>query len=262
MSELTKDILQTIRKSHRISRKGLEVLSGFKERTIASYERGENKPSDKYITFISLYFNVSEDWIKNGFINISDKYKGGEVNKYAINRVKRIVLMYQDVYGFDNITMSKRINTYRQVIESSIELKGQDYAEEIYEISKELNIKPSCFGLTYNVFDRLSHDNEIAYIEENKEDFHEDVESLNKYIDSVNTNLKLLEKNGLDVNKDYYAEMIKKRNLAKENYVPVQEPKKLDEKYQRVVELLPYASDTFLNELYKKLKAIKELQTL
>ena len=57
-------------------------------------------------------------------------------------------------------------------------------------------------------------------------------------------------------------ENIKRRNLAKKNYTPPKEVKELPKKYQAIVDLLPYASDKFLEDIYKKLKTMKEIQTI
>ena len=133
-----------------------------------------------------------------------------------------------------------------------------------------MNIRPSCFGLTFGIFDKSTTENQVALIEEDggkvspsdQEDIKLEVEDINKYIDSVNIKFNFLEKNGLNLNKDYYAEMIKSRNLAKDNYTPINEPQKLEEKYQKVIDLLPYASDKFLEDIYRKLKSMKDIQSL
>jgi len=63
MSKLTHEILMEIRKENKLSRKALSFLSGFNENTILAYERNMRKPSKEYIRFMSLYFDVSEDYM-------------------------------------------------------------------------------------------------------------------------------------------------------------------------------------------------------
>jgi len=54
-----KKLLIEIRKSKKLTRKELSDISGFKERTIASYERGEREPTKEYINFIESYFDIN-----------------------------------------------------------------------------------------------------------------------------------------------------------------------------------------------------------
>jgi len=240
MPKMINEILLEIRKNHKFSRKGLSNLSGFKERTILSYERGENKPSDKYITFISLYFNVSEDFIR-----------GGSEQKKMIDPLERVILMYKDIYGFDDSGMieifyNKNLD-YVEILKSFYYKSSPDIWETL-KIAKFLNIKPSSFG--WNKSHEIWRKGYPMYFDSKEE--HKLF--LTKVIHQ--------EEKGILLNEKYYAEMIKRRNLAKDNYTPVMEPKKLPKKHQDILDLLPYASDRFLEDIYQKLKRLKEIQSL
>jgi len=239
MSIKINEKLLEIRKNHKLSRKGLSNLSGFKERTILSYERGENKPSDRYIRFISLYFNVSEDFII-----------GRQEMKLALSSAKRVILMYQDIYSYDDVGMMEIFHDKNfDFVEllKDFSYKRSPNILEIIEISEILNIKPSSFELK-----KFSEELRKFHLLFDAKEEHE------KFLKRIQNQ----EEKGVLLNSDYYVEMIKKRNLAKDNYIPIDNPIKLEEKYQKVCDLLPYASDRFLEDIYNKLKALKELQTL
>ena len=100
-------------------------------------------------------------------------------------------------------------------------------------------------------------------LEENEiEKIKEKYEKHNNFAKPLNERLRIMEEKGINLNKEYYAKAIKSRNLAKENFIPPQQPKNIDKKYQEIIDLLPYASDNFLKELTAKLKAMKDIQKL
>jgi len=239
MPKNTNEILLDIRKDSKLSRKKLSNLSGFKERTILSYERGENKPSNKYIRFVSLYFNISEDFIV-----------GNIEMKLVINSVKRVILMYQDIYNFTDSDLKdlfyeNNLN-YVKIIDSFYYGERLHISEEL-KIAEKLNIKPSSFG-----WDKTSD----IYKKWNM--FFNSKEEHKQFIKLV----LIQEEKGILLDNNYYADMIKKRNLAKDNYVPMQEPQILEEKYKKICDLLPYASDKFLEDIHSKLKSMKDIQSL
>jgi transcriptional regulator with XRE-family HTH domain len=241
------EILFEIRKNSNLSRKKLSDLSGFKEPTIVGYEKGLRKPSDEYIRFISLYFNASEDFIR-----------GISKDNKAYTPLKRTLLMYQDIYGYDNLAMAKildrafpMIERYRQILEIDITNIKKRSIPLLIEVTESFNIKPSSIGLVcLNIEDEM-----LRYDETQREWSKERMSMMNECI-------LIMEEKGVKFDTEYYAQNIKKRNLAKSTYTPEKEVKELPQKYQDIVDLLPYASDQFLNDIYKKLKTIKELQTL
>lgn len=239
MSNNVYEILLNIRKDSKLSRKKLSDLSGFKEPTIVSYEKGLRRVSDKYITFISLYFNVSEDFIK-----------GNIEMKLIYDPVKRVLLMYKDIYNFNDDGMIEIFHDknldYVETLRSFYYKSSLTVIEKL-EVSEILNIKPSSFG-----WNKMSD----IYIKWNM--FFDSKEEHNQFMKLV----LIQEEKGILLDSDYYADMIKKRNLAKDNYVPIQEPQKLEEKYQKICDLLPYASDKFLDDIHSKLKSMKDIQSL
>ena len=58
MNQKIGKLLVEVRKQKKLTRKKISELSGFNERTIASYERGERTLSEEYINFIEDYFNI------------------------------------------------------------------------------------------------------------------------------------------------------------------------------------------------------------
>jgi len=247
MSKLINEILEKIRKEHKLSRKRMENLSGFKERTTASYERGEREPSDEYIRFISLYFNVSEDYIR-----------GVSEEKEEYTPLKRTLLMYQDIYGYDDLAMAKildrvfpMIELYRQILEIDITNIKKRSIPLLIEVTESFNIKPSSIGLVC-----LNIEDEMLRYDETQREWNKERMSM------MNECILIMEEKGVKFDTEYYAQNIKRRNLAKSTYTPEKEVKELPQKYQDIVDLLPYASDKFLNDIHNKLKTIKELQTL
>ncbi|CAA6802551.1 MAG: Unknown protein [uncultured Sulfurovum sp.] len=255
------EILLEIRKNSKLSRKKLSDLSGFKEPTIVSYEKGLRKISDKYIQFISLYFNVSEDYIR-GYKSENEEY----------TPLKRTILMYQDIYSYTDKEMGSLMDFmsdgkfYKEFLEIDVADIKKRNISLIIESIESLNIKPSCVGLTLPTIEpierkmerlgaNLSDDAIKEYVKQNKEHFEERKEMLDKRV-------FIMEEKGINLNNEYYAENIKQRNLAKKNYTPVKEVKELPKKYQDIVDLLPYASDKFLEDIHNKLKTMKEIQSL
>ena len=270
MSLLTNEILLNIRKTHKLSRKGLENLSGFKERTIISYERGERQPSDNYIKFMGLYFNVNLDYIK-GLIK----------NNQKMTTTKRTLLMYKDIYGYDDNKMIELMEvSQEEYLELMKDDKGSysspkemttEYKILILSISEKLNIRPSCLGFhRKNIIELQNLEDSIKYleitetqaIEEKINKLKDKYEKHNNFAKPLNERLQNIENNGLNLDREYYAKAIKNRNLAKENYTPTNEHQKIDKRYQVILDLLPYASDTFLEDITTKLKAMKDIQKL
>lgn len=252
MSLLSNEILLNIRKNHKLSRKGLETLSGFKERTIMSYERGERPPSENYITFMGLYFDVNIDYIK-----------GLVANDKKIMPFKKALLRYQDIYSYSNKQMSNLLDLssedfYLDVLEFDLtDIENRNIAL-IIETLEYLNIKPSTIELfTPCIEDNLSHleGDTTKYTQDNKDFFNERLGKLDRRIN-------ILEEKGVMLDSGYYASAIKSRNLAKENYTPTQNTPKLDARYQAILDLLPYASDSFLEDITTKLQTLKDIQKL
>jgi transcriptional regulator with XRE-family HTH domain len=261
MAQLMNEILMKIRKSHKLSRKALSNLSGFKEPTIVGYENGKRKPSEEYIRFIGLYFNVSEDFIK-GVNSENEEY----------TPLKRTLLMYQGIYNYSDKEMGSLLNFmsdekfYKDFIETDVTNIKKRNISLIIEVLESLKLKPSCIGLTLPTIEPiekkierlkadLDEDALKEYLKQNKEHFEERKEILDKSV-------AILEEKGINLNAEYYAEHIKRRNLAKKNYTPVIETPKIPKRHQDILDLLPYASDKFLDDIYQKLRTMKEIQSL
>jgi len=255
---LINEKLQKIRKKHKLTRKGLEVISGFKERTIGSYERNEREPSKEYITFISLYFDVKmSDLLDNNYI-LEDIRPN--------QQVKRYLLMYQDIYNlgdneFNQILIDNNLDYQMKIMEyGSLRHYCSNDFKDIIMLSMLFKIRPSqLINFHINMLDRKINDSFMFCDNKDKTITKEWIkENFIKLENSINE---------LDIN--YYAKIIKKRNEEIKNYTPDYELKEVDisslndnPKHKKIIELLPYASDKFLDTIYHKLEQTKAIQQL
>ncbi|WP_170018789.1 helix-turn-helix transcriptional regulator [Campylobacter sp. RM16190] len=245
--------LEQIRRKNKITRKGLENISGFKERTIGSYERAENFPSDEYLDFISLYFGYTKDYI------IKDTYE------YELNKFVRVVLMYQSIFNYTDEKMAEILkiapNEYKKIYNFNNYSKGLIYK---YNDLSLLGIKPSCVGLDVEgiSIDRLMlyyYSTSHSIDEVRKAELIKKEENRIKEAEKEKKILSDLEKNGLNLTPEYYASIIKKRNTP-EKITPLNTLSDIPPKHQELLELLKFAPDSFTDEIIKKLKEIKKLQ--
>lgn len=234
MKDLINIKLEEIRKEHKLSRKGLEEISGFKARTIESYERGQNPPSKEYIEFICLFFGYSID-----FINVK--------NTTILNDFKRVINIFQSIFNYDDKKMSELLNISIEDYKNKYNYLTCEHTlnkklDENFLILEKLNIKPSCMGLTLNEMElkKIFFSVEIKNLE-------------NRFL--------TLETNGINISKEYYASIIKQRNQP-EIITPDTQKEAIPNKYKEILELLPYASDNFLQNLKNKLLEMKKAQQL
>lgn len=270
MDKLINEVITDIRKKHKLSRKGLENLSGFKERTIIGYERGERKPPKKYIEFMSLYFNYKTEYVEA--ISFDDK---------NIDTVLRTLLIYQSINNYDDNKMSELLADYRfnykelkEDLKTSRYHRKSDSNENFFIIAEILKIKPSnIYGNLeshkmmrlkkekLDKFHKIADDNpNMNHDEINHLSFVSDDERKKLFKDIVERE-NLAEKNGIDITPTYYASIIKKRNQPK-SYTPMTELNEIPQKYKEILELLPSAPDSFIATLTEKLKTLKEAQQL
>jgi transcriptional regulator with XRE-family HTH domain len=259
MSKFTNEILIDIRTSNKFTRKELYNLSGFKERTILSYERSERIPSKEYIRFMSLYFNVSEDYIN-----------GVSEDKKPLSDLYRVFEMYKDIYPqnaskvnevFEKHGISYDNCTLEALPMAFLEKKYEKILYSFLEIIKEFNIDFNSFS----AFD---------VIRENGEDMRdylykiwssEQIETFEKGLDEANEVKfshyrnakeyyeKTKDKNAILINKEFYASVIKKRNEPKKTYIPLNDNNiNFSEKYHQI--------EQTLNEINLKMQEIRKLQ--
>jgi len=249
MIEKTCKILMDIRKENKLSRKALSELSGFNEQTIFSYERRARKPSKEYIKFMSLYFNVNEDYIN-----------GVSEDKKQLTDIYRVFEMYRDIYNYSYFEMANLLSfnkfglnkehRYLELLKMDLQYPQPIKTSILSEALESLNIKPSSIEFDFEKALKVEKDKrgEKFYNEERPKNI----------IHRINS----LEEKGIKIDKIYYAENIKRRNLAKINYKPNEETKKIPTKYKDILDLLPFAPEKFINDIHKKLKAFRELQKI
>lgn len=282
MKDLINIRLEEIRKEHKLSRKGLEEISGFKARTIESYERGQNPPSIEYIEFISLYFGYKKEYIE-----------GKEVTQKELNEEIATIFMYQKIFNYDDEKMadllSIDIEDYKEIIKILYEINGRHENLKIenqehltifenlpyhkvrlkmiyryYDIyiyfALMLNINLKCFSGQF--------DNNLYFIfEDNKNNRQIKDRGLNDFITFIMYDLPIYEQlsknydNGLDITTKYYASIIKQRNQP-EIITPDTQKESIPDKYKEILELLPYASDSFTQNLKNKLLELKKAQQI
>lgn len=240
MNKLINEKLIDIRKQHKLSRKGIEHLSGFKERTIASYERGEREPSKEYLEFISLYFGYSTGYLEGS-------------TQGMIGRVCQTFSIYERIYDYDDIKMADLLDMEaleytdlkNEIVRARQALHSCKLSYNIFIIAEKLNIKPSCFGFYPRQQSTLVTICDEEYTVSNYQERY-----------------KKLEKSGVTIDANEYAKVIKKRNEPQKSYTPLTDTNELPEKYKEIVELLPFAPDNFIDTLIEKLKTLKEVQKL
>lgn len=222
--------LEQIRRERKLTRKDLENISGFKERTIGSYERGENYPSKEYLDFISLYFGYTKDSILDEKSDIA-----------KLDNFTNTILMYKSIYNETDEKMAILLSYAYDDIK-----KYYDNIENIYNVFKNnLDISQLikiCETL-HITFDCLVKDLSIFTHITPKE--KEKIKELNTI--------------GLNITPEYYASIIKKRNTP-EKITPLNTLSDIPPKHQELLELLKFAPDSFADEIIKKLKEIKKLQ--
>jgi transcriptional regulator with XRE-family HTH domain len=239
MEKLINEIVTDIRKQHKLSRKGIENLTGFKERTIGSYERGEREVSKEYIEFLSLFFGYTVEYIRGTGAKLLDKF---------IQTIK----IYQSIYNYSNDKMAKLLNISIEDYENTFNLNDDNYLRDYYidrktnfvlEVLEKLNIKPSSIKL--------------SLYKMKKRNFY-----IDKKIENLEERYNTLELKGIEITPEYYASVIKKRNQPKGEYTPKDDLKEIPPKHKEILDLLSYAPDSFLDTIIQKLKTLKETQQL
>lgn len=131
--------IMELRKKHKMTRKALSNLTGIKERSIAAYERGENRPSAEFIEALSAHFGINPTLILRGdyespskFTAFLRKYKF--VKKIAHNKLSELL-------GIDIDTLEKWLINHRPE------------PDEILLVSEKLHIKPFDLFRTSNSSD-------------------------------------------------------------------------------------------------------------
>lgn len=254
MEEIISKKLKEIRQNNKLSRNDLEDISGFKVRTIGAYERGENPPSKDYIKFISLYFGYTEKSI------INDK----ETRIYKLDRGIQTLLMCQNSFNYSDSQMSNLlrlcITDYNSIIKSNNLSKRN--IRFVVTLAHMINIKISCF------FDLNKIDTNIPLLDFEKEYIEKTtIEDLkifeNLHLKDVDLKslINTTETNGIEITPEYYASIIKKRNQP-ETITPLNIVDDLPPNHKKLISLLPYAPDTLIKEIIKKLETIKELHKL
>jgi transcriptional regulator with XRE-family HTH domain len=190
-----------IRKENKLTRKALSELSGFKEITIASYEKNIRKPSKEYIKFISLYFDVSLDYI-NG---VSDENK-------PLDNIYRVFEMYKEIYPQNASKVDEVFEKYgiSDLVNDILDLELSIF----YKLIKELNISRSSFD-------------DMALFIEGMKDSHDKFKMFGTAFGKRDNKLDEDEKDdeilddGIVISKEFYLSVIKKRNEPN-IYIPLE----------------------------------------
>jgi transcriptional regulator with XRE-family HTH domain len=196
MSKFIHEILTEIRKENRYTRKALSGLSGFKEQTILNYERNTRKPSNEYIKFMSLYFDVSLDYI-NG---VSDENK-------PLNELYRVFEMYKEIYPQNASKVDELIKEYdiKYYGDERCNMSGIDFIN----ITMKLNISFLSFNTS------LENEATSDYWYQFRKKY-----SLLRETDNVDSANGIAD-NGIVISKEFYLSVIKKRNEPN-IYIPLE----------------------------------------
>lgn len=215
-----------LRKKSGLSRKAIAQKSGFAERTIAAYERGERKPTLKYLGFLSLEYGIPIDFLQNG------------TGPTRINPISHALVKITHIHKIALSDIALKINVEASKIENMAHdpIKYADY-RLIIKICEDFDIKPSEFGLA-----RAFNGNFLGLTRFLPEDERDSTvidggifqEFRNEYIRLEH------EGNSLDID----GESDPNSDLA-----------------QEVVDLLQYASPKYLLEIRSKLEQFKKLHS-
>lgn len=284
------ELITEARKKNKISRKGIEHISGFNERTIGAYERGELTIPDKYLSFIFIYFNIKKECFEKGiiteieYLNGYEKYKKKDntIDRCNMNEKRLVIERYKAIHNLTtdelilkigiNKSSSEYFETYFDYDQISTSLYGDKKISDLgyYAlICKQLKIKPSSFGfclswnglcmehkeietystyLTYKTISDEEKEKYKIYTSQEEKDKKELLEYEN-------------DKEFILYDEKYYLSVIKARNNPKNVYIPTQK-EAIPDKYKEILELLPYASDSFTQNLRNKLLELKKAQQI
>lgn len=243
MNKKINEILTTIRKEHKLTRPDIERIAGFKVSTIESYERGSRKPSIEYIEFISLYFGYKKEYIE-----------GKSEDKFLDYGIKTL-LMYQSIYNYDYKKMAEllaiSLKDYLELLKKNDLKSNIDFLVKISTIL-EINLS----SLLEADFRETTFDSDTGIVENIYFDKLD-----NKIIITIQKEVYYKIINGKDITHDYYASIIKQRNQP-EIITPDTQKESIPDKYKEILELLPYASDSFTQNLKNKLLELKKAQQI
>jgi len=263
MSKFIHEILMNIRKENKYTRKALSFLSGFNENTILAYERNMRKPSKEYIKFMSLYFDVREDYI-NG---ISE-------DKKPLNDLYRVFEMYKEIYPQNASKVNEvfekhglEYNNMGNIAMASITKTYENLLYDFLEIIKELNIDFNSFYI-FDFMDEQREEIELsmfklfnikATIDKDK------LKLLRSEYEQIKKNYhNSKDKNAILINKEFYASVIKKRNQPKDIYIPLDEnTKDFNPKYYEIEQIqnkINLKMQELQEDIKDKMKEIKQLQ--
>ena len=281
MKDLINIRLEEIRRKNKLSRKDIEEISGFNNLTIGGYERGNRTPSKEYIEFISLFFGYKKEYIE-----------GKEVAQKELNEEIATIFRYQRIFNYDDEKiadlLSIDIEDYKEMIKILYDMKERHENLEI-ENKEHLSIFESLpfykvklkqikyyfdvyiyFALMFNIklqcFSGQFSNNLYLFFDENKGKKLKD-KGYNSFITFLIYDMPIYEQlsknydSGLDITPDYYASIIKQRNQP-EIITPDTQKESIPDKYKEILELLPYASDSFTQNLKNKLLELKKAQQI
>lgn len=235
------EFLISIRKKRSLTRKALENLSGFKERTIGSYERGERTPSDDYLLFMSLYFNIELECFNDNGIY---EEKSMPIHKLTIERY-RYIYQYSDEQILKLIKYEDKALYLKNLNCSGLYINLLNF---LIDISNKLLIKPSSLGFKI-IEDRIIFQKKIISPNPVFSDIDSDVLIKNENDDKFK-----------NISEKYYLAVLNKRNNPEKIFVPLDQDKEINKEVQEVLELLNYAPKDFVSKLLVQLKKFKTEQ--
>jgi transcriptional regulator with XRE-family HTH domain len=233
------EFLISIRKKRSLTRKGLENLSGFKERTIGSYERGERTPSNDYILFLSLYFNIELKCFNDNGIY---QEKSMPIHKLTIERYKYIY-QYNDEQILELIKYEDKALYLKNLNHSGL---NNDFIYFSIEISNKLLIKPSSLGF-------VIQDDRVIYKRQIINPIFFDIGLDTFFKNEKDDKFK-------DISEKYYLAVLNKRNNPDNIFIPLNQDKETNKEFHEVLELLNYAPKDFVSKLIIQLKKFKTEQ--
>lgn len=120
--------IMELRKKHKMTRKALSNLTGIKERSIAAYERGENRPSAEFIEALSAHFGINPTLILKGDFE-------------RISNFTAFLRKYKFIKKLDSNELSKLLDINIHTLEEWL-VNYRPNPEEILLVSEKLHVRP------------------------------------------------------------------------------------------------------------------------
>lgn len=132
--------LKSLRKQLRLTQQEFADKLGISRGNIAAYEVAKNAPSDAVILLICRYFNVSEEWLRNGVGDMFVPEPGTELDalkeRYSLSQAECSLVDF-----FVNMNEKDRKTVLDFVVHAADAIRENDLFFGVPETPEELETK-------------------------------------------------------------------------------------------------------------------------